>query len=131
MRAKVKVIKRPLTEDSAEITDMFNQLVGAGDVNVSIAHPRYVRMLTAATQLGKLWRMLYNAPSCRRNEYFSCMIAGIGAYCDRYDSAVTTYFSCSLNESAVALNAVDEADSKRFTAAYADTMLTISQILPR
>ena len=53
-----KKIKIPAGIKDQNLADMFNQMLGTGAVNMTIAYPRYVRIKGIVDKLLKLFEML-------------------------------------------------------------------------
>jgi hypothetical protein len=71
MKVKVKKIKVPVGMKDEGLADMFNQMLGTGSVNMSIAYPRYVRIKGLCEQLIKLFEMLTTSPFMRAHGEFA------------------------------------------------------------
>jgi hypothetical protein len=61
--AKVEIKKIKTDVGGEDISELFNQMLGTGNVNVDIAYPKYRRMLASLEQVGKMLSVLARSPS--------------------------------------------------------------------
>lgn len=79
MKATVKKVKMPLGGDG-ELADMFNQMVGTG--NVAITYPKYKRIEQNLTALVKMFETVAESPFMRMNPQFKPQHDEIKAFCN-------------------------------------------------
>lgn len=123
-RVKVKEVKIPLTSKDDGLTEMFNQMLGTGNVNVNIAYPRYTKMRGIIQQLIKLFDLLARSPLMVR---FPVERAELVAFCDNATRMAGETFYMNLDEYGWDLSTVEAPLCKKFSAAY--TAMKKSQIV--
>lgn len=69
MKAKAKKIKVPIGAQDSDLSEMFNQILGTGSVNITIAYPRYRRIKGLSEQLIKLFGILADSPFMRSVDF--------------------------------------------------------------
>lgn len=79
--AKVKKVKVNLGKDDG-ISDMFNQMLGAGSINLSICYPKYIRMKKLCEQILKLIRILADSPYLKSKPEFENNIQQLISFAD-------------------------------------------------
>jgi len=62
MKAKIKKVKIPVGGKDEGIAEMFNQMLGAGSLNMTIAYPKYLKIKHLTGELIKLFTMLKDSP---------------------------------------------------------------------
>lgn len=116
-KVKVKKIKSPVFKDE-NIAEMFNQMLGAGSINLTIAYPRYLRMKLICEQLIKLFEMLSASPFMIAYKEFAVQKEEIDAFTTRSRKAMSEIFHVDLTDYAWNINLVDEELKKHFQIAY-------------
>jgi hypothetical protein len=62
MKAKVKKVKIPVGGKDEGVAEMFNQMLGAGSLNMTIAYPKYLKIKSLTEELIKLFTMVRDSP---------------------------------------------------------------------
>ncbi|QYB17669.1 H339R-like protein [Pacmanvirus S19] len=117
-RVKVKKIKVPVGMKDEGLAEMFNQMLGAGSVNMTIAYPRYIRMKGLCEQLVKLFEMLSNSPFMRAYSEFGPQKAEIDTFCQQSREQIAELFTIDFSEYEWNLTLVEDELKKAFTEAY-------------
>lgn len=81
-RAKVKIIRKQMANDG-ELSDMFNQMMGTGQINLEIAYPRYLRLRELLAKLRDLYTSAAGTIRLlqRANTYYATPKRHILAFC--------------------------------------------------
>lgn len=116
MSRKVKEIKVTLGGKDDGLTEMFNQMLGTGAVNIHIAHPRYVTMRDLVEQLIKLFEVFGSSPMM---ESFPDASVELATFCRGAREQMAAAFSMNLSEYGWDLNAVEPELRKKFSDVYA------------
>jgi hypothetical protein len=117
-KVKVKKIKVPLGMKDEGLAEMFNQMLGAGSVNMTIAWPRYVRIKGLCEQLVKLFSMLSSSPFMRAHGEFAAQKADLDKFCEDSRAKITDLFRMDFSEYEWNLSTVEEELKKTFTEVY-------------
>ena len=70
-----RVIRRKMKsnpEQDKELAQMFNQMIGTDNVDVSIAYPRYQKIKDAVGQLISLFEIWSKSPAFSSEKWNSC-----------------------------------------------------------
>lgn len=117
-RVKVKKIKVPLNMKDEGLAEMFNQMLGAGAVNMTIAYPRYKRIKGLCEQLVKLFEMLSSSPFMRKYSEFTPQKAEIDTFCSNARISMGELFRMDFTDYEWNLDLVEDELKKAFTEAY-------------
>lgn len=115
---KVKKVKIPLSGKDEGISDMFNQMLGAGNVNLSISYPKYMRIKSLCINMVKLMRMVSESPYMKNSITFAEQRKEIDDFCNDATSKISEIFSMDLSEFEWNLETVDEEVRKQFGIVY-------------
>jgi hypothetical protein len=118
MKAKVKKVKIPLTGKDEGISEMFNQMLGAGSVNLTISYPKYVKMRGLCTNIVKIFTLLAECPWMKASLEFASEREQIREFCKRATVEIGENFAIDLTEYEWNLNTVDDEIKKRFGESY-------------
>jgi len=118
MKARVKKIKIPAGMSDQGISDMFNQMLGAGNVNITIAYPRYVKMKNLCGALVTVFEKLANSPFMRLSAEFSKEKREIDAFCTESRNKIAELFTTDLSEYEWNLTLVDDKMRDKFNVEY-------------
>ena len=99
------------------LAEMFNQMLGAGSVNMTIAYPRFLRIRGLCEQLVKMFEMLINSPFMKLTE-FAQQKREIETFCTRSRVALTSWFRIDFSDYEWNLNLIEDEVKKTFTAEY-------------
>lgn len=119
-KVKVKKIKIPLNVKDEGIAEMFNQMLGTGSVNLSIAYPRYLRMRGLCEQLIKLFEMLAASPFMRAYSEFAGQKVEIETFCSNAKDKMKDLFRIDFTDYEWNLTLVEDELKKRFNEVYED-----------
>lgn len=113
-----KKVKLSMGDDDSNISDMFNQMLGAGAVNMTIAYPRYLKIKEYIDRLLELFEKMSEFQYLRSNKEFE-------TYCTELEHFVKTgrdqwkqMFSIDFSEYEWDLNTVQEEEKKLFSEEY-------------
>lgn len=112
-RVKVKKIKISIGEQDEGVTEMFNQMIGTGSVNLHIAWPRYQRIKSLCELIGKVFEQLSNSsavPKHARSELIT-WLANIR-------TQISHVFRADLSSFSWNLSLVDDDTHKQFGQIY-------------
>lgn len=114
-----KKVKIPIDSDDADLSDLFNQMVGQGSSNINITYGRYVRIKETLDKVLRVVNMFNNSPFMRtpdnalhRTEIDVFYTQSIGAFARTFTFDFSRY---ELN-----LDAVPAEDRALFDTAYLD-----------
>jgi hypothetical protein len=116
-RVKVKKIKMPIGKDE-DIAEMFNQMLGAGSINMTIAWPRYRRIKSLVENLVKLFEMLNKSPFMEKNTNFANQRSEISKFCASAQTQIEAMFAMDFSDYEWNLNLVEEDLKTKFSEAY-------------
>lgn len=116
-RVKVKKIKMPIGKDE-DIAEMFNQMLGAGSINMTIAWPRYRRIKSLVENLVKLFEMLNKSPFMEKNANFTNQRTEISKFCVSAQAQIGTMFAMDFSDYEWNLNLIEEELKTKFSEAY-------------
>ncbi len=117
MTSRVKKIKVPIGTQDEDLSEMFNQMLGAGNVNITIAYPRYLRIKGICEQLLKLFTLLAESPFMRNPE-FASEKKQIQNFCSVSKVAVEEVFSMDFSDYVWNLTLLDDDRRAAFTVSY-------------
>ena len=116
-RVKLKKVKMTLGQDDV-LADMFNQMIGAGQVNLTIVYPRYLRIKSLCEQLIKLFELVTATPFIRNSPEFSHQRNEINRFCESARAEHSTLFHIDLSEYEWNLTLVEDELHTKFSEAY-------------
>lgn len=114
-RVKVKAVK------DKELGDMFNQMLGAGNVNVQVCYPRYLQMKGYVEKVLQVLDLFNN--QCKFYESFPELLpcrVEINQYIERTKGLMAKDYFIDLSAYEWNLNNVDEELVKKFGQLYED-----------
>jgi hypothetical protein len=117
MRATVKKVKIPIGSQNADLSEMFNQMLGTGNINITIAYPRYVRIKKLCEQLLKLFNMLYSEKFMKSPE-FENEKRQLVSFCVESKKKMAEIFSMDFGDYEWNLTLVDQERQTQFTTVY-------------
>ena len=117
-KVKVKKVKIPLTGKDDGISDMFNNMLGAGSANLTISYPKYLRIRNLCRSLIKVFIALADSPYLKTNPEFAPQRAELHEFCKSSTETIDQLFSMDLTEYEWNLETVDEEIKKRFAGVY-------------
>jgi hypothetical protein len=114
---KVKTVKVPLVSKGDGVTDMFNQMVGAGEtLNMSIVYPKYKYMRDQLlTPISKLLEFLENALKGSKSPNLEEVVS----FRARLEEFIRNSYSYDLSDYEWDLNTVDDEIKRKFSEQYA------------
>jgi hypothetical protein len=116
-KVKIKKIKVPIGMNDEDLSDMFNQMLGTGSVNLNIAYPRYKRVLGLCEQLIKLFELLASA-SFMNSASMSAAKTQLTAFCEHSRVRLAAIFSIDFADYEWNLSLVEDDLRKKFTEVY-------------
>lgn len=117
--AKVKKIKIPLGESTnADMNEMFNQMIGAGNVNMSIAWPRYCRLRGLTDQIIRVMEMLAGSPFMNTYKTYETVRDELLAWCAESRKTAAELFAADFSDYEWELDSVEEEQVAEFSKAY-------------
>lgn len=117
-KVKVKKIKLPTGMSDEGLSEMFNQMLGTGTINLTIAYPRYVRMKGLCEYLVKLFEMLSKSPFIRTNDEFSTQKLELEQFCKESREHIAETFTVDFSDYEWNLTLVEEELKNTFIVAY-------------
>lgn len=115
--SRVKKIKVPIGAQDEDLSEMFNQMLGAGNVNITIAYPRYLRVKGICEQLLKLFNLLADSPFMRNPE-FANEKKQIQNFCTVSKKTIDEVFSMDFSDYVWNLTLLDDERRAAFTVSY-------------
>lgn len=116
-KVKVKKVKFPSGADQ-QLSDMFNQLLNTGKINMTIAYPRYKRIKALCEQLVKLFGMLASSPFMRDCVEFAKEKQEIEQFCESCKEQITELFHVDFTDYEWNIELVEEEQRKVFAEVY-------------
>lgn len=116
-RVKTKKIKIPLGGQSDDISDLFNQMLGTGAVNMHIAYPRYKRIMGLCTQMVKLFELVASSPFMKGHPEFSTQRQQIVDFCAKSKEKLDEV-RIDLSDYEWNLDLVESQTKTKFSAKY-------------
>lgn len=117
-RVKVKKIKVPLGSKDEGLAEMFNQMLGTGSVNMTIAYPRYKKIRGICSDLVKLFELLASSPFMRVYTDFTSEKVQIERFCASSRLVMDEMFGMDFSMYEWNLTLVDDDQRKKFSEAY-------------
>lgn len=117
-KTKVKKIKVPVGMQDEGLAEMFNQMLGAGSVNMTIAYPRYKRIRDLCVQQIKLFELLGSSPIMCKDPQFAQQREQIKKFCAESRARCELVFCMDFSEYEWNLSTIDEELRKKFTDVY-------------
>jgi hypothetical protein len=118
MKAKVKKVKIPLAAKDGDISEMFNQMLGAGSVNMTISYPKYVKIKSLCGNIVKLLEALADCPYLKASTEFAANRKELLDFCERARGEIAELFVMDLTDYEWNLNTVDDEIKKQFGESY-------------
>lgn len=113
MKVVQKTVKQSLG-DTKDISEMFNQMLGAGALNIIIAYPKYINMKNAVENLVRLFDAIQKSPFLTKTEEFKRCADELNHFVSEARKQIDYWFGMQLEEPA---NVTDEQRQK-FTELY-------------
>jgi len=118
MAARVKIKKKALKDKG--ISDMFNQMLGAGIVNMSIAYPNYLNIKSYLTKLLDIMDVLANkSPFMTQYAEFKPAQEEISKFLTESSASLKSLFRLDFSECKLNFNLLPEEQKKDFSDLYA------------
>jgi hypothetical protein len=117
-RKITKQIKIAIGSPDNELVDMFNQMIGAGSINMIITYPRYKRIKDICTSLVKLFTLVADSPFMRVYTEFAEEKKEILQFCTTTMLDIESKFHMDLTEYEWNLNIIDDALKAEFAQCY-------------
>jgi len=109
---KVKVVK------DKDLAEMFNQMLGAGTINMNIVYPKYVDMQMLVNKLLDTFRVLNKSPLLNQ---FPQSRERMANFITRISEGIPKVFSMSFEKYEWNLNLIEDADRDSFAKIYEAT----------
>lgn len=117
-KVKTKKIKLQVGLKDEGLAEVFNSMLGAGSVNMTIAYPRYVRMKSLCEQLVKLFKILAASPFMRAHSEFAVQKQQIEDFCRNAETQIAESFKMDLSDYEWNLTTVEDELKKKFAEVY-------------
>lgn len=117
-KVKVKRIKIPAGMKDEGLAEMFNQMLGAENANLTIAYPRYVRIKGLCENLIRIFEMLANSPFMRSMTEFAREREQIIKFCEQGRAEIKELFCMDFSDYEWNLTLVESELQKKFTILY-------------
>lgn len=124
-KVKVKKIKVPVGFKDEGIAEIFNQMLGTGNVNMNIAYPRYKRIKGLCEQLVKLFELFVDSPFMKDGSKFMeinpdlveprCEIV---KFCEESRKNMLELFAMDFSDYDWNLNLIEDDLKKKFNSEY-------------
>jgi hypothetical protein len=103
-------------DSDGKMAALFNQLLGTGDINMTIAYPRYIRIKDYCTKLVSLFEIIAKSPYMRHTDSRDEILS----FCVRGSARIQALFYMDFTAYEWNLSTVDEELQKKFVANYRD-----------
>jgi len=117
-KVKVKKIKVPIGMKDEGLAEMFNQMLGAGSVNMTIAYPRYLRIKGLCVDLVNLFDILAKSPFLKAYKEFSKQKQEVEEFCEWARKRIDELFKIDFSDYEWNLTLVEDELKKKFTSEY-------------
>lgn len=117
-KIRVKKVKVPMGMRDEGLAEMFNQMLGAGSVNMTIAYPRYKKIKGLCEQLVKLFELLAASPFMRAYTEFSPEKKQIEDFCGESRRCIADIFNMDFSDYEWNLTLIEDELRKSFTEKY-------------
>jgi hypothetical protein len=117
-KVKVKKIKVPVGVKDEGLAEMFNQMLGTGSVNITIAYPRYKKIKEICLQLIKLFEILSTCPFIIRQPQFAPHLKQLQTFCAESKERCAKIFCIDFTDYEWNLTTVEDELKKKFTEVY-------------
>jgi hypothetical protein len=102
------------------IAEMFNQMLGTGNVNLDIAYPRYIKIKNICERLIEIFTLMGGSSFIQKHPDLSAERDQIMEFCTTSTKSLNEIFSMNLDDYMWNMSLVDEALAKRFSEVYAN-----------
>lgn len=117
-KVKIKKVKVKIGDNDSNIADMFNQMLGTGSVNISIAYPRYRRIRGLCEQIVRLFEQVAESPFMRTYTEFAPQRDQIAQFCADARESIGRLFCADLSDYEWNLTLVEEETKRQFKEVY-------------
>lgn len=117
-KVKVKKIKIPITSKDEGLAEMFNQMLGTGSVNITIAYPRYKKIKTLCVNIVKIFNELVKSPFMRTHPDFVHQRIELEQYVAHATAQIETLFCMDLEAYEWNLTLVENELRQKFSEVY-------------
>lgn len=111
---KVKTVQ----SNNKEVAEMFNQMLGAGALNLNICYPKYCNIRSSLENLLNVIKLLKQSPAVCRYAEFNSDIADMDKFIADSTLHIQTLFDVDLKEYEWNLSNVPEALAEKFKVRY-------------
>lgn len=118
-KVKVKKLKVAVGSADDDLAEMFNQMIGTGTVNLTIAYPRYVRIKALCSRLVQACELLATSAIIRQYAQFQPQFETLSKYCVGAKSGIASVFSVDLEKHMWNLDAASAEEKAAFSESYA------------
>ncbi len=121
MAAKIKIKKTKVTIGNADgdISDMFNQILGTGEVDLKIAYPRYIAIKNICMRLTDLFETVATSPFMRFYEaQFARQRDELLLFCEQTRAKIDVLFRLDFSDYEFNLGLVDDKQRALFNTEY-------------
>lgn len=115
---KMKTVKVPAGMRDENLAEIFNQMLGAGTVNVNVAYPRYERIRKTLDNLLKLFDMFAGSPLFNADAAYADNCQEIREFTKSGRAQIERLFSVDLKAYEWNYNLVGDEDRAKFTEVY-------------
>lgn len=115
-----RVIKRRIAVEDDGLSDMFNQMLGTGAINLNIAYPRYLRMKELSEKLIRLIDVIGKSPYIAYHEDMAPVRDDFARWLPIARADHDRLFRCDLTDFQWDLSAVDEGLKSQFAELYTE-----------
>lgn len=116
--AKVKKIRMPIGGKDADLADMFNQMLGTDNVNMTIAYPKYVQLKQIVGRIADVLSLIANSPFMCKTPAVAQWREELLGYCNSVRSASDQLFAVNYDEYTWNLELLSKEQKEVFNASY-------------
>lgn len=111
-------IKLPVGVNTEDLSDLFNQMLGASNPSIHISYPRYCRIKEIISKLMQIINVFNKSPFMRAYDDFKLYQTEIEAFDSRAKVDFIKYFSYDFSAYELNLNAIPAEELAAFTNTY-------------
>jgi hypothetical protein len=116
--AKVKKIRMPIGGKDTDLADMFNQMLGADSVNVTIAYPKYTQLKQTCETIAGVLSLIANSPFMCKTPAAAAWRDELVNYVNSMRAATDTLFKINYDEYVWNLELLSKSQKDLFNQAY-------------
>lgn len=120
-KVKVKKMRLPVGGKDTDLSEMFNQMLGAGSVNITIAYPKYIKIRDICKDFVKVINLITTSAFMRKfSDMFTVPINEMIMFTQRAEQEIARVFRVDLSNYVWNFQILSVAQQEEFNVAYID-----------